>query len=145
MNTGIAGSVPPRNSRFLSFLFVGGFAALVNVSARFFLSYILSYSVAIFLAYLVGMATAYILSKKFVYEKSGRAASHEILWFTLVNLFGVLQVWVVSIALARYAFPALGISWHTETLAHVIGVSSPAITSYFGHKHLSFRPASLKQ
>jgi putative flippase GtrA len=81
----------------------------------------------------------------FVFEKSGRAASHEMLWFILVNLLALVQVWAVSVVLARYVFPALEMTWHAETVAHAIGVSVPAVTSYFGHKHLSFRPAPSKQ
>ena len=132
--------LPFRNRQFLRFLCAGGFAAIVNVLVRYFLSYVFSYSLAIVLAYLTGMATAYVLSKLFVFEKSGRKASHEMLWFTLVNLLAILQVWAVSIALARYIFPLLAMSWHAETVAHAIGVGVPALTSYFGHKHLSFGP-----
>jgi putative flippase GtrA len=133
--------VPQKNRQFLRFLCVGGFAAFINVLVRYFLSYALSYSVAIVLAYLVGMATAYILSKLLVFEETGRPAAHEMAWFTVVNLLAIAQVWAVSVGLARYGFPALNMTWHAETVAHAIGVSIPAITSYFGHKYFSFRPA----
>ena len=35
-------------------------------------------------------------------------------------------------------FPAVGFTWHGETVAHVIGVLVPVVTSYLGHKHFSF-------
>jgi putative flippase GtrA len=40
-------------------------------------------------------------------------------------------------------FPAMGMRFHPETLAHAIGVAVPVFTSYFGHKALTFkeRPA----
>ncbi len=33
--------------------------------------------------------------------------------------------------------------WHAETIAHVIGVASPVITSYTLHMRLSFQSVSL--
>ena len=50
----------------------------------------------------------------------------------------VAQVWIVSVGLARFVFPAIGFTWHDETVAHVIGVLVPVVTSYLGHKHFSF-------
>lgn len=40
--------------------------------------------------------------------------------------------------LAFFLFPAIGFTWHAKTIAHIAGVSVPAITSYFGHRHFSF-------
>jgi len=51
------------------------------------------------------------------------------------------QVWVVSVGLARVIFPAIGFSWRAETVAHVVGVLSPVVTSYVLHKRFSFRIA----
>ncbi|KLB61139.1 membrane protein, partial [Xanthomonas euvesicatoria] len=34
--------------------------------------------------------------------------------------------------------PYLAIDFHAETLAHGIGVAVPVVTSYIGHKYLSF-------
>ena len=50
----------------------------------------------------------------------------------------LLLVWLVSVGLAHYLFPALGFTWHDETIAHAIGVAIPIFTSYLGHKHFSF-------
>ena len=56
-----------------------------------------------------------------------------------MNLLALLQTFVVTLVLARWALPALGMHEHVETAAHVIGVGVPIVTSFFGHKHFSFR------
>lgn len=124
--------------QFILFLFAGGFAALVNIVSRILFNFVMPYEVAIVVAYICGMTAAYIANKLFVFPPSGRSTQDEYMRFTLVNLLAVLQVWIVSVGLARYFFPWLGFSWHPETVAHVIGVLFPAVTSYFAHKHFSF-------
>ena len=56
----------------------------------------------------------------------------------------VAQVWIVSVGLTRFIFPAIGLAWHAETVAHVIGVAVPVFTSYLGHKHFSFARQSAR-
>ena len=124
--------------RFALFVLAGGIAALVNILSRVALNWIMPYEVAIVIAYLCGMTTAYLLNRAFVFEASGRAVASEYTRFALVNLAAVVQVWVVSVGLARLVFPAVGFAWQAETVAHVIGVMVPVFTSYLGHKHFSF-------
>ena len=118
---------------------VGGLAAGVNFISRIGFSQFFTYSVAIILAYLVGMSTAFLLSKHYVFELSGRPLKDEIKDFTIVNIFAVIQVWLISVGLAEYFLPYISFSFYPEEVAHLIGLGIPAITSYFGHKHFSFR------
>ena len=129
-----------RESRrqFIAFLAAGGFAALINIGSRILLSMIMRYEIAILVAYLCGMTVAYILNRTFVFAASGRGVGSEYTRFALVNLLAVAQVWIVSVGLARLIFPAVGFAWHGDTVAHVVGVLVPAVTSYLGHKHFSF-------
>lgn len=120
------------------FLLTGGVAAGVNVVSRWLLSHVMAYEAAVVAAYLAGMATAYLLTRTFVFARSGRTVADEALRFALVNLVALAQVWVVSVGLARLVFPATGLVWHAEDIAHLIGVAIPAVTSYFGHRHFSF-------
>lgn len=124
---------------FAQFLLVGGASALVNFFARILINHFVSFSTAVVLAYLVGMVTAFILSKLYVFERSGRHHLHELRDFTIVNLFAVVQVWIISVGLAEHVFPAIGYHFYAKDLAHLIGLSVPAVTSYFGHKYFSFR------
>ncbi|WFU12175.1 GtrA family protein (plasmid) [Rhizobium sp. CB3090] len=125
-------------SPFLRFILSGGIAAAVNILSRVALSQLLSYSVAIVIAYLIGMTTAYMLMKRFVFEDSGKTVTQEYIRFGIVNIVALIQVWLVSIFLVHWIFPALEFQWHAETVAHVIGVVSPVVTSYAAHKYFTF-------
>jgi len=124
--------------QFVAFVVAGGIAAAVNIGSRILFSLVMRYEIAILVAYLCGMTVAYILNRMFVFAASGRGMPSEYARFTLVNLLAVAQVWIVSVGLARFVFPAVGFAWHAETVAHVVGVLVPVVTSYLGHKHFSF-------
>jgi putative flippase GtrA len=136
----VAQDHPPVDERkqFLAFVLVGGFAAAVNVLARMAFNLTMPYEAAILLAYLCGMATAYALNRRFVFQASGRKVHSEMWRFALVNVVAAAQVWAVSVGLARWLMPVVGFHWHAETVAHVIGVMAPVFTSYLAHKHFSF-------
>jgi putative flippase GtrA len=124
--------------RFALFILAGGTAAAVNVLSRIALNWVMPYEAAIVAAYLCGMTTAYLLNKFFVFLSPDRQIASEYMRFALVNLVAIVQVWCVSVGLARFLFPAIGFTWHAETVAHIIGVASPVYTSYLGHKYFSF-------
>jgi putative flippase GtrA len=126
-------------SRFMRFLLVGGFAAALNFLSRIVLSQWLSYPLAIVGAFLVGISTAFVLSRSFVFERGAAPIRVQALWFTVVNLAALVQTLAVSLLLAHYLLPMLGITRGAETIAHAVGVAIPVLTSYIGHKRLSFR------
>jgi putative flippase GtrA len=138
-------AVSAELKRFARFLAVGGLAAGVNVMARIGLSEWMGFRWAVVWAYLAGMLAAFVLSKQWVFDPSGRGTAREIAGFALVNLLAVAQVWLVSVGLAEWLFPALEMTWHAELVAHCVGLAVPAVTSYFGHKHLSFRPHTARK
>jgi len=121
------------------FLFTGGVAAIVNVISRVGFSQLLRFELAVLLAYCVGMLTAYVLARKFVFLQSRTSVRRSFAAFALVNLFAVLQTWLVSVGLRNWLLPLLGIVVLTDLIAHGIGVVVPVLSSYFGHKHISFR------
>ena len=134
----------PRDEmrRFAGFVLTGGVAALVNLATRYAMSFVLVYEIAVAVAYLIGMTTAFLLSRHFVFKASGRSWLEEYGRFALVNAFAFAQVWLVSVGLARIVFPAIEFGWHAQDVAHFIGVASPIVTSYYGHKNFSFKVAS---
>ncbi|SFI82271.1 Putative flippase GtrA (transmembrane translocase of bactoprenol-linked glucose) [Phyllobacterium sp. CL33Tsu] len=125
-------------SSFVRFVISGGIAAAINILSRIAFSQFLPFSAAIVLAFLVGMTTAFILMKQFVFDESGNSTGNEYVRFGLVNLVALLQVWLVSIILARWLLPAINYNWHVDTTAHVVGVLSPVLTSYVAHKSFTF-------
>jgi putative flippase GtrA len=126
---------------FATFLLTGGTAATVNVVARWLLNFVMPYELAVVLAYLIGMMTAFLLMRVFVFQATGGRVRGQLVRFALVNLVAGAQVLVVSVVLARLLFPALGSQHQAETLAHVLGVLSPVAMSYILHKRFSFRIA----
>ena len=128
----------PEGRRFMAFLLTGGVAAAVNVLSRIVFDLVVPYEVAVLVAYGVGMTTAFFLAKLFVFSGTGRSLHVEYGRFALVNVAALVQVFVVSVMLAKGFFPAIGLSWNAELIAHVIGVLSPVLVSYQGHKRFSF-------
>ncbi|MBX3725014.1 MAG: GtrA family protein [Xanthomonadales bacterium] len=130
------------SSRFLRFLLVGGFAAAVNLAAGILLRQWLGFAPAAVIAYAIGMATAFVLNRLLVFAGAARPVHEQAAWFVLVNLAGVAQTVLIGLLLARIVLPWLDWTWHTDTVAHAVGIAVPVVTSYLGHKHLSFRGAS---
>lgn len=127
-----------KRSEFSRFLLVGGFAAAVNMASRYFLNMVMSFEWSVLFAYGFGMVTAFLLSKRYVFAASGRQAHDEFFRFVLVNVVAAVQVWLISVGLERFLFPAIQLIWHPKEIAHLIGVAMPTVTSYFGHRHFSF-------
>jgi len=127
-----------ESRRFARFVLGGGIAAGVNLVSRWLLSLVASYEISVLVAYLIGMITAFLLSRRFVFQPSSAPIAIQFQRFTVVNIAALAQVWLVSVGLARFVFPGIGFNWHDETLAHLVGVGSPIITSYFAHRTYSF-------
>lgn len=129
------------NTEFSRFLLVGGFAATINFLSRPVYEFWVSYVPAVTLAYLTGFVVAFLLNRVWVFEASGRAWTSELAWFAVVNLLGLSLTVFISWMLARHLLIWLGLPAGelTNTLAHLIGIASPVLTSYLGHRHLSFR------
>ena len=124
---------------FLRFLIAGGIAAGANFGSRFVFSMFLDYGFAVFFAYLVGMLVAFLLMRGHVFDAKSGPLAPQVAKFVGVNVVAVLQTLVISLVLARWLLPSVGIVEHAEALAHLVGVLVPVVTSYFGHKFLTFR------
>lgn len=129
---------------FVTFILAGGIAAGVNWGSNLLLNQVMALELSILLAYLIGMTTAFALSRAFVFASSGRTAHDEYARFALVNFFAVAQVWVVTIVLARVILPSVGWDFRPEAVSHLVGVASPIVTSYLGHKYFTFARKAAK-
>lgn len=129
-----------RTSRqFASFLIAGGIAAIANVGSRIIFGLWLTYAMSIVLAYVVGMIVAFALNRLFVFPTPRNSLHHQVSWFVVVNFAALLQTLVVSLLLARWLFPLFDMHRHVETGSHVVGVLIPVVTSYLGHRYLTFK------
>lgn len=125
--------------KFILFAVVGGFSAAVNFCARLVFSQITTYEVAIVAAFPIALTTAFVLNRLFVFKQDYRHTwKHQYLRFLAINLLALVQVFVVSVTLARWLFPLVSMSFQPESVAHAIGLLSPIATSYWLHKYFSF-------
>ena len=127
------------HAQFVRYLFAGGLAALANYGSRFLFNVWVSFEIAVILAYMVGMCTGFILMKRFAFHGGTKPVGAQALWYVVVNIFAVAQTVLISSVLLRTALPSLGVHEHAEALAHAVGVATPLVSSYFGHKLLTFR------
>lgn len=139
------GSAPAARSpltprrEFVLFLLTGGVAALINVISRIGFSAFMRFELAVLLAYAIGMLTAFLLSRRFVFISARVSVRRSLAGFALVNLLAVLQTWLVSVGLRSWLLPLLGVVAFRDLIAHSFGVAVPVLSSYLGHKHISFR------
>lgn len=112
---------------------------MVNFGSRLVLSVFMPFVPAIIVAYAIGMCTAFALNRLMVFSSPENSIGSQMGWFVAVNLAAVMQTVLISLLLARLVFPWAGMTFHPESVAHAIGIAVPVITSYYGHKHLSFK------
>jgi putative flippase GtrA len=127
--------------QFVIFLVTGGVAAAVNFGSRILYNQWVNFSVAVVLAYLTGMVTAFVLARYFVFTESNQSMQRSALWFVVVNIVAVMQTWVISMLLAYYVLPRMDLTQFIPEIAHAVGVVVPVFTSYLGHKRFSFKQA----
>jgi len=130
--------IAPDRLLFLKFVVAAGLSVPVNLGSRILFSRAMPFEAAIVLSHVCGMLTAYLLTRLFVFERSGRKAASELSRFALVNLASVAQTWIVAVGLVRFVFPALGVVRGAELLAHGTGLAFAAFTSFYGHRHFTF-------
>ena len=132
-----AASLPKQ--RFNRFIAAGAVAAAANVGSRFVFSRWLTFEGAVLCAFVVGLFVGFALMRTYVFAASSRSLPGQAAWFVGVNLLAVAQTFLISVALAQWALPALGIRSYAEAIGHVVGVTTPIVTSYFGHRLITFR------
>jgi putative flippase GtrA len=128
-----------RHAKFLRFLVAAGASVPVNIGARIVFSRWLPYEVAVLLSHLVGMVTAYVLTRLFVFGASGGSVRGELGRFAVVNVVSAALTWCVSVALVYRVFPAIGFTYRPEIVAHVLGLGVASVSSFVGHNRFSFR------
>jgi putative flippase GtrA len=128
-----------KQGQFWRFLAAGGAAATANFGSRFLFSLWVPYEWAIVLAFLVGLTVGFVLMRGFVFNAYGKPFASQVAIFLAVNLFALLQTFLVSVALDRWVLPSLGVVSGVDALAHLVGVLVPVVTSYFGHRMATFK------
>jgi putative flippase GtrA len=128
-----------RATEVARFVAAGGIAAGANVLSRIVFSHWFSLPIAVILAYLVGMAVAFVLMRRYVFPPGRFGMHRQIAVFVLVNVAAVMQTLLITLLLADFVLPRLGVTEHADLIAHIAGVCVPIMTSFVGHKRWSFR------
>ena len=92
------------------------------------------------MAFCVGLTTGFALNKTYVFWGSSQHVATEIFFYVLVNLFALLQTWLLSLYLAEALQPELSTDL-AEALAHLAGIMLPVFSSFLGHRYITFRGA----
>jgi putative flippase GtrA len=125
--------------QFRHFLLAGGTAAAANFGSRFIFSLWVRYEWAVLLAFVVGLAVGFFLMRTYVFDARRKPLGPQLVGFVAVNLFAALQTFVISVLLARWTLPVVHVESYAQALGHFAGVVTPIITSYFGHRLVTFR------
>lgn len=128
------------NLRQLSlFLVSGGIAAALNWGSRFLFSRWMPFELAVVLAFAVGLASGFVLMRLLAFRGGGRPVLPQIGRYLLVNAAALAQTLVISVVLARWALPWIGIHEQAEALGHLVGVLVPVVTSFLAHRSFTFK------
>jgi putative flippase GtrA len=125
--------------QFVKFLLCGGLAAGLNWASRFLFSIWLPFEYAVVAAFFVGLSSGYILMRLYVFETKQTPVLLQISKYVAINVMALIQTLIISVVVLRWVLPVVGISNHADALAHLVGVLAPVVTSYFGHKRITFR------
>jgi len=124
--------------RYLLFLLTGLSSVLVNMLSRIVFNQWFGYSVSIFLAYTISTILAYVLARYYVFNQSNTTIKRSAYRFFLVNVFGAIQVWFISVTLALHVLPYYGFIYYAPEVAQLMALSSLTLTSYYLHTYFSF-------
>src|SRR5262245_17791914 len=130
------------SEQFGRFLIVGGIALISNWLSRFAFNWFVGFGTAIVLAYLVGIAVAFVLNKIFVFPYSNRSLNYEMFFFAFFNIAAFPFVWSAAYALGEWIF----VCWFPRQMAlalgHGLAIALPVFVSFVLHKYVTFRDAA---
>jgi len=129
------------SAQFARFLVVGGVALACHWLSRFAFNAFVDYGYAIVLAYLVGIAVAFVLNKIYVFPYSERPLNFEMSFFFLVNIAAFPVVWVVAYVLGEWILVNYLQRPLALALAHGFAITLPVFVNYALHKLVTFRGA----
>lgn len=141
MNQLPAETVQHRRAQFGGFILVGIISTVCNLSSRYLFELFADYEVALAGANVIGVSSAFLLNRWFVFGSGSAGFLGEFYRFTLVNSAGIIVSWLVAVLLYRAVFPGVGLMWHPDLLAHAIGIAVPVLPNYLAHKHWTFARA----
>jgi putative flippase GtrA len=129
------------NKQFLSFLLVGALAAMANFGSRFAFENYFGFVGSLIAAFGVGLATAFVLNRIFVFPASGKGIRREFALFTMFNIFAFPVVVGGSFAFHHYFFSNFVSETTSKALSHGIAVILPSFVTFAAQKLYTFSRA----
>ena len=151
------GKMQKGNMQAAKYLCVALLALLVNLISRHCLSFYISFSSSVVIAYILGHFVNFALSAKYIFSRN-ISLKLAFIRFSMVAGFGLFIALIVSLAMlwilhsltpflsecieshsllsAHKGF--LLHQKHLEFVAHISGVGASFVCNYLGHKHFSF-------
>jgi putative flippase GtrA len=127
-----------RSREFLVFVLCGATSALLNWSSRILFQLVVGFETAVALAYLVGMTSAFILFRTFVFAAQDGSTRGQALRFVLVNIWGMAQTVVLSHVAAVLVLRPIMPPAIADAIAHAVALGMLAVTSFIMHKFFTF-------
>jgi len=124
--------------QFVIFIITGSIAALANLLSRMVFGLFMPYIPSILCAYVIGTIFAYSLFRVYVFGPSKHTLPRQIIYFLIINTAAITLTVLVSVGLYK-AFFFIDDNFLRETIAHTIGIGATPITSFLGHKYLTFQ------
>ena len=93
---------------------------------------------AVVAAFFVGLTSGFLLMRLYVFDGKEKPVVPQASKYAFINLLALAQTLIISVLLARWLLPIWGVE-SAEASAHLVGVLVPVVTSYFGHRFLTFR------
>ena len=125
--------------QFVAFVATGSLAAMTNLIARYLFNFTMPFELAVVLAYMAGMVVAFVLFQRVIFGNPGTPLRRRIIRFMQVNALGLAIAWAVSMLMARVVLPAMGWTFHSFEVAHLVGVAAPTLSSYVLHRSYTYR------
>ena len=138
MNRAPAETVQRQRAQFGGFILVGIISTVCNLASRYLFELFADFEVALAGANVIGVSSAFLLNRWFVFGSGSAGFLGQFYRFTLINLAGIVVSWLVAVLLYRAVFPGVGVTWHPDLLAHAIGIAVPVLPNFLAHKHWTF-------
>ena len=121
----------------VAFIAVGGLAATANFLSQQILTPAVGFPLAVSLAYLIGLSTAFVLNRWLVFPHSRRPIKRQMVGFLATNL-AFLPLVLLTAMLLRDGLARLGVTQYTQEMAHLMAIALPTVFSYLIYKFRVF-------
>jgi putative flippase GtrA len=127
--TRFAGAI--AGARFVRYLLANGMTVLVSAIIRNGLSYVAPYLVTVVAAYCLSIVFGYhFLRLLSVFPETGRSMFSDIMRIWPVTVFSLLALTAISSLFRLYILPSIGLTWHVDDVAYLIGLASTPLPNY---------------